>query len=176
MKDCLYRNQDVLSAQCKNDYVQAFDAIQKRVAARSAVTKLCERDVAKFCAGSAKGQRPGCGLLVGGAARREHKLQQGHQRSGVSLMSWKRKCRRGVGLLVVALIGFAALPCQAQTQAGGTADDWVNKLAGLDVAPDLDVAALRQQAAGANQVESRCGADKAAARRRSVAQAAAIFG
>src|ERR1700676_4804617 len=48
MKDCLYRNQDVLSPQCKTDYVQAFDAIQKRVAARSAVTKLCERDVAKF--------------------------------------------------------------------------------------------------------------------------------
>jgi outer membrane protein OmpA-like peptidoglycan-associated protein len=61
-------------------------------------------------------------------------------------MSWKRKCRRGVGLLVVALIGFAVLPCQAQTQAGGAAEDWVNKLAGLDVAPDLDVAALRQQA------------------------------
>src|SRR6195952_1792989 len=49
MKDCLYRNQDVLSAQCKTDYVRAFDAIQKRVAARAAVAKLCERDVAKFC-------------------------------------------------------------------------------------------------------------------------------
>jgi hypothetical protein len=57
MKDCLYRNQDVLSPQCKNDYVLAFDAIQKRVAARSAVTKLCERDVAKFCTGVSKGDR-----------------------------------------------------------------------------------------------------------------------
>src|SRR6202163_947482 len=57
MKDCLYRNQDVLSPQCKTDYVQAFDAIQKRVAARSAVTKLCERDVAKFCPGVQKGDR-----------------------------------------------------------------------------------------------------------------------
>jgi hypothetical protein len=57
MKDCLYRNQDVLSPQCKNDYISTFDAIQKRVAARSAVTKLCERDVAKFCPGVQKGDR-----------------------------------------------------------------------------------------------------------------------
>jgi hypothetical protein len=55
LKDCLTRNQDVLSPQCKNDYAQAFDAIQKRVAARSAVNKLCERDVAKFCPGVQKG-------------------------------------------------------------------------------------------------------------------------
>jgi hypothetical protein len=57
LKDCLTRNQDVLSPQCKNDYGRAFDAIQKRVAARSAVTKLCERDVAKFCGSVQKGDR-----------------------------------------------------------------------------------------------------------------------
>jgi hypothetical protein len=57
LKDCLLRNQDVLSSQCKNDYSRAFDAIQKRVAARAAVTKLCERDVAKFSGGVAKGDR-----------------------------------------------------------------------------------------------------------------------
>jgi len=49
LKDCLTRNQDSLSAQCKNDYFRAFDAIQKRVAARAAVRKLCERDAAKLC-------------------------------------------------------------------------------------------------------------------------------
>jgi len=54
--------------------------------------------------------------------------------------------RLGVSLLVVALIGFTALPALAQSQAGGTAEDWVSKLAGLETAPDLDVAALRQQA------------------------------
>src|SRR6202163_4566581 len=57
LKDCLLRNQDSLSAQCRTDYVRAFDAIQKRVAARSAVAKLCERDVAKFCPGVQKGDR-----------------------------------------------------------------------------------------------------------------------
>jgi hypothetical protein len=57
LKDCLTRNQDVLSLACKNDYLRAFDAIQKRVSARSAVTKLCERDVAKFCGGVQKGDR-----------------------------------------------------------------------------------------------------------------------
>src|SRR3981189_687171 len=54
LKDCLNRNQDVLSPQCKADYGRAFDAIQKRVAARAAVTKLCERDVAKLCGGTDK--------------------------------------------------------------------------------------------------------------------------
>src|SRR5258705_3778523 len=49
LKDCLTRNQDVLSPQCKNDYGRAFDAIQKRVAARSAVTQLCAPDDAKIC-------------------------------------------------------------------------------------------------------------------------------
>jgi hypothetical protein len=66
MKDCLYRNQDVLSAQCKNDYARAFDAIQKRVASRSAVTKLCERDVAKFCAGIQKGSGQAVDCLLAG--------------------------------------------------------------------------------------------------------------
>jgi hypothetical protein len=51
LKDCLTRNQDVLSPQCKSGYLEAFAAIQKRVAARSAVNKLCERDARKFCGG-----------------------------------------------------------------------------------------------------------------------------
>ena len=61
-------------------------------------------------------------------------------------MSSESKSRRGAGLLIAALIGLAALPSQAQTQAGGTPEDWVSRLAGLETVPDLDVAALRQQA------------------------------
>jgi OmpA-OmpF porin, OOP family len=57
-----------------------------------------------------------------------------------------RKSRHGIGLLVLTLMGFAALPASAQTQAGSTSEEWIKKLAGLDTAPDLDVAALRQQA------------------------------
>src|ERR1700732_5100748 len=41
LKDCLLRNQDSLSAQCRTDYVRAFDAIQKRLGARSAVAQIC---------------------------------------------------------------------------------------------------------------------------------------
>jgi hypothetical protein len=54
LKDCLTRNQDSVSAQCKADYVRAFDAIQKRIAARTAVYKLCERDAVKFCGAAPK--------------------------------------------------------------------------------------------------------------------------
>ncbi|WP_244562256.1 OmpA family protein [Bradyrhizobium lablabi] len=39
-----------------------------------------------------------------------------------------------------------ALPCWAQTQPASPPEDWVGKLAGLDTPPDLDLAALRQQA------------------------------
>jgi hypothetical protein len=54
LKECLVRNQDSVSAQCKTDYVRALDAIQKRVAARSAVAKMCERDALKLCGGAQK--------------------------------------------------------------------------------------------------------------------------
>jgi hypothetical protein len=50
LKDCLTRNQDVVSPTCKADFPRAFAAIQQRVAARGAVTKACERDAQKFCA------------------------------------------------------------------------------------------------------------------------------
>ncbi len=57
LKECLARNQDVVSPQCKADYARSFEAIQKRVAARVAVGKACERDKQKFCGGSAKRPR-----------------------------------------------------------------------------------------------------------------------
>lgn len=50
LKECLSRNQDSVSQQCRADYVKAFDAIQKRVAARGAVGKLCQREKQKICA------------------------------------------------------------------------------------------------------------------------------
>ncbi len=64
-----------------------------------------------------------------------------------------------IGLLMVALLGCAALPAQAQAPAGNqapaasTSDDWVKRLAGLETAPDLDVVAVRHQAT--ERVKSR---------------------
>jgi hypothetical protein len=50
LKECLARNRDTVSPQCSVDYVKAFDAIQKRVAARAGVFKMCEREKQKLCA------------------------------------------------------------------------------------------------------------------------------
>jgi hypothetical protein len=50
LRECLSRNGDSVSAQCRADYVKAFDAIQKRVSSRYAVFKACERDRQKLCA------------------------------------------------------------------------------------------------------------------------------
>ncbi len=54
MKECLSRNQDVMSPQCKADYLGIFDAIQKRIAARIAVANACTREIVKLCHGSTK--------------------------------------------------------------------------------------------------------------------------
>jgi hypothetical protein len=50
LKECLSRNQDVVSAQCRADSTKVFDAISKRISARSAVWRACDRDKQKLCA------------------------------------------------------------------------------------------------------------------------------
>jgi hypothetical protein len=72
LKECLTRNQDVVSPQCKADYARSFDAIQKRVAARSAVGKACERDKPKFCGDPQSGPAgvPDCLLKTRGVSAR----------------------------------------------------------------------------------------------------------
>ena len=54
LKECLYRNQDTMSAACKADYPRAFDAIQKRIAARATVGRECEYEVVKKCGGKGR--------------------------------------------------------------------------------------------------------------------------
>jgi OmpA-OmpF porin, OOP family len=83
-------------------------------------------------------------------------------------MSSKLAARCGVGLFVVALMGFAVLPAAAQAPAAaGTADEWVSKLAGAETAPDLDLAALRQ--AALDRIKSRAKTDAAPLKRPLVA-------
>ena len=50
LRECLTRNQDTVSPQCRTDYVKAFDAIQKRLTARANVRRNCEYDRKRFCA------------------------------------------------------------------------------------------------------------------------------
>ena len=54
LRECLSRNNDVISAQCKADYLRAFDAIQKRILARIGVANACTREIVKLCNGSTK--------------------------------------------------------------------------------------------------------------------------
>jgi OmpA-OmpF porin, OOP family len=78
-------------------------------------------------------------------------------------MRWELKNRRGIGLLAAALIAFAVLPAHAQTPVAGTADEWASKLAGLEAEPDLDLAAIRQQAA--DRIKARAKLDAAPLKR-----------
>ena len=54
LKDCLSRNRDVISQQCAASYPKAFEAIQKRIAARVTVANACQREIVKLCNGSTK--------------------------------------------------------------------------------------------------------------------------
>jgi OOP family OmpA-OmpF porin len=60
-----------------------------------------------------------------------------------------RKNRLLIGLLLAALIGLAGPPAlaQAPAPAGGTSEEWIKKLGGLETEPELDVAELKKQAA-----------------------------
>ena len=80
---------------------------------------------------------------------------------------WSGRKSRGIGLLMIALTGSFAIRASAQTPAAGTADEWVNKLAGLETAPDLDVVALRQQAM--DRIKAKAKADAAPVKRPPIA-------
>lgn len=54
MRECLSRNTDVLSPQCRTAYLGAIDAIQKRIAARVTVANACTREIVKLCKGSTR--------------------------------------------------------------------------------------------------------------------------
>lgn len=61
---------------------------------------------------------------------------------------------RDLGLLAAALFLFAS-PALVHAQSSVTRDDIVGKLTGLDTAPDVDVAALRQQVLQRSQSRSK---------------------
>jgi len=54
LKECLSRNRDTISADCKASYFSTFDAIQKRIAARITVAGACRHEIVKVCGGSTK--------------------------------------------------------------------------------------------------------------------------
>jgi outer membrane protein OmpA-like peptidoglycan-associated protein len=51
LKNCLSRNQASLTPVCRDTYGRVFSLIDKRVQVRNAVSKACEADTKKLCAG-----------------------------------------------------------------------------------------------------------------------------
>jgi hypothetical protein len=49
MKECLFRNADSISPQCKTDYPRAVGAIEQRVSARAGLMKLCNWEMNHLC-------------------------------------------------------------------------------------------------------------------------------
>jgi outer membrane protein OmpA-like peptidoglycan-associated protein len=73
-------------------------------------------------------------------------MQSSDQRCGISLM-WSAKQRlRGVGRLTGTLSMLLLLSFPARAQTAAPPENLVEQLSGLETAPDIDLAALRQQA------------------------------
>jgi hypothetical protein len=49
LRECLNRNQDVVSAKCKADFPTALGAIQQRITARTSLVKLCSWELKHLC-------------------------------------------------------------------------------------------------------------------------------
>ena len=60
-----------------------------------------------------------------------------------------------IGVLASCLLAFAAAPSPARSQTAVKRDDVVEQLSRLESAPDIDVAALRQQVADRSKTRSR---------------------
>ena len=54
LKECLSRNQDAMTPDCKANYLVPFDQIQKRINARVTVAQSCRLEIIKLCHGSTK--------------------------------------------------------------------------------------------------------------------------
>jgi hypothetical protein len=54
LKECLSRNQDAMSSQCKANFLLPFNQIQKRINARGTVAGACRLEIIKLCHGSTK--------------------------------------------------------------------------------------------------------------------------
>jgi outer membrane protein OmpA-like peptidoglycan-associated protein len=87
------------------------------------------------------------------------KLQQGDQRGGLPLMRFSGKCR-GIGLVAIASIAFALRTQPVQAQAAAPASNLVDQLVGPQTPADIDVAALRQQAADRVKAKADANASK----------------
>ena len=164
MKDCLLRNQDVLTPQCKSEYSRAFEAIQKRVAARLAVSKLCERDMVKLCRRHPEG-RSRCRdrLPAGGAARHRHQLRQvtSSKRGIADAIGQEKPARhrsaRGRAARPRGASGSGAGPGAGGTSAGDTSEEWIKRLAGLET--DAGARSRRSDAnRRRNAIKSKVGA------------------
>jgi len=85
-------------------------------------------------------------MPVGGNQEGYAKLQQGDQRGGVSLMQPGMKLVRDICLLSALIVPALSVP-SAWSQTAAPASGIADRLIGLDAAPDIDLPALRQQAA-----------------------------
>jgi hypothetical protein len=71
LKECLSRNQDAMSPQCRANFLAPFDAIQKRINARVTVAGACRLEIIKLCHGSTKetSKSVACLLTAKGVSR-----------------------------------------------------------------------------------------------------------
>ena len=94
LRECLSRNQDVVSAKCKADFPQALGAIQAAHYRAHLACKTVQLGIETPVRRGSGGSRQGSAMPVGVDQEGDPELQQGDQRGGVSLMPWEKEAAR----------------------------------------------------------------------------------
>ena len=148
LKECLTRNQDSVSAQCRADYIRAFDAIQKRVP-RASPSASSASVKSRRCARRRR-TSPARPSPAWSRCRAEPglRLHQGARRRGVSLMPPRSRAAlpsvAGRRLLDGHLAGARLAWSQEAVDVGGHGQRLFPAFKPL---PIWKLPALRQQAA-----------------------------
>ena len=119
LKECLGRNQDVVSAKCKADYPAGLRRHPAAHYRAHLACKTVQLGIETSVRRGPGGSRQGAAMPVGIDQEGDPELQQGDQRCGVSLMrSGGRSCAASVSLLgALALFALPTAAGRAQTAA-----------------------------------------------------------
>ena len=171
LRECLNRNQDVVSAKCKADFPTALGAIQQRITARTSLVKLCNWELKHLCGEVREDPSRACNACSTPPRRRPRTATRRSAQRGIADALGKQAARHrsharrpGDACLADGAPGGRKRPCRAA--------DIIEKLA-VEAESDIDLAALKQQAADRIKARADRSAAEAAADRAATDEAAA---
>ena len=129
LRECLNRNQDVVSAKCKADYPHGPRRHPAAHYRAHLAGKTLQLGIEQALRRGASRSRQGPAMPAGIHQEGDPELQQGDHRCGVSLMRSVKRRMRDIGLLLGALSVLAWPTAAARAQSATSTADIIEKLA-----------------------------------------------